>query len=358
MSDRPHSARRRGAAAPWPPGAGAGAGRRAAGPPSTALVARAARHRRRDRRRGPHRSRRLRHHDVDVDDGGRIHVVERGQGPPVVLLHGFMLSSALWAHQLRDLADHHRVIALDLRGHGRRCRARRVLHGTERRGLVDELRADARMAAAQQGSPAMRRMAADVARRARGPRRRARRWWSATPWAAWWPCSSPTTPGRRAAPPRGRAWRSCPPRPGPSPRLPGFGGVARLAGPGLGARPAPRRAAGACALASRDLRWWLTRLGFGADAPPAQVRFVEGLHLATPSRTVADLLPVAGRSSTCRRGSGPSTSPCSSWWAPTTASRRPATPGASPPPCPTPSWWSCPAAGTCPCSNAATSSPG
>ena len=33
------------------------------------------------------------------------------------------------------------------------------------------------------------------------------------------------------------------------------------------------------------------RSGFGADAPPAQVRFVEGLHLATPSRTVAELLP-------------------------------------------------------------------
>ena len=44
-------------------------------------------------------------------------------------------------------------------------------------------------------------------------------------------------------------------------------------------------------LGSEDLRWWLTRLGFGADAPPAQVRFVEGLHLSTPANTVAELLP-------------------------------------------------------------------
>ena len=44
----------------------------------------------------------LRHHFVETEDGGRIHVVERGQGPPLVLLHGIMLSSALWVHQLRS----------------------------------------------------------------------------------------------------------------------------------------------------------------------------------------------------------------------------------------------------------------
>ena len=43
-------------------------------------------------------------------------------------------------------------------------------------------------------------------------------------------------------------------------------------------------------IASQDVRWWLTRLGFGADAPPPQVRFVEGLHLATPPSTVSGLL--------------------------------------------------------------------
>ena len=35
-----------------------------------------------------------------------------------VLLHGANLSAEVWSYQLRDLAEAHRVIALDLRGHG------------------------------------------------------------------------------------------------------------------------------------------------------------------------------------------------------------------------------------------------
>jgi 3-oxoadipate enol-lactonase len=43
---------------------------------------------------------------------------EAGQGPPVVLLHGFPLSSAIWNEQRTRLSDHYRVITPDLRGHG------------------------------------------------------------------------------------------------------------------------------------------------------------------------------------------------------------------------------------------------
>ncbi|UOZ05609.1 alpha/beta fold hydrolase [Amycolatopsis sp. WQ 127309] len=46
------------------------------------------------------------------------HVVERGQGPVVVLAAGFPQSSYAWRHVLRDLADDHRVIAFDLPGQG------------------------------------------------------------------------------------------------------------------------------------------------------------------------------------------------------------------------------------------------
>lgn len=60
----------------------------------------------------------LEHHFVPVDDGGRLHVVERGSGPPLVLLHGLALSSAVWAPQIRLLSSDHRVIVLDQRGHG------------------------------------------------------------------------------------------------------------------------------------------------------------------------------------------------------------------------------------------------
>jgi len=55
---------------------------------------------------------------IATDDGGDVYVVERGTGRPIVLLHGVMLSSVLWAHQLADLGDRHRVLALDHRGHG------------------------------------------------------------------------------------------------------------------------------------------------------------------------------------------------------------------------------------------------
>jgi pimeloyl-ACP methyl ester carboxylesterase len=60
----------------------------------------------------------LTHRFVDVSDGGRIHVVESGDGPPIVLLHGVTLSAAIWPRQLRDLSGSHRVVALDLRAHG------------------------------------------------------------------------------------------------------------------------------------------------------------------------------------------------------------------------------------------------
>jgi pimeloyl-ACP methyl ester carboxylesterase len=57
-------------------------------------------------------------HFVAVSDGGRIHVVERGSGPAVVLLHGIWLGVGIWAPQLRRLGDDHRVLALSARGHG------------------------------------------------------------------------------------------------------------------------------------------------------------------------------------------------------------------------------------------------
>src|ERR1700722_1628526 len=51
------------------------------------------------------------HQDVEMDDGGTIHVVSRGHGQPLVLLHGVCLTSDVWAHQLSDLSAGMRVIA-------------------------------------------------------------------------------------------------------------------------------------------------------------------------------------------------------------------------------------------------------
>jgi pimeloyl-ACP methyl ester carboxylesterase len=59
------------------------------------------------------------HRVLSMRDGGESHLIEKGDGPPLVLLHGANLSAEVWSYQLRDLSDSHRVIALDLRGHGR-----------------------------------------------------------------------------------------------------------------------------------------------------------------------------------------------------------------------------------------------
>lgn len=58
------------------------------------------------------------HHRVPTGDGAALHVVERGSGRPLVLLHGITLSARTWHYQFEDLADDHRLVAVDLRGHG------------------------------------------------------------------------------------------------------------------------------------------------------------------------------------------------------------------------------------------------
>jgi pimeloyl-ACP methyl ester carboxylesterase len=51
-------------------------------------------------------------------DGVRWHIVERGQGSTVILVHGFLSSSFTWHRVLDALANHHHVIAVDLPGFG------------------------------------------------------------------------------------------------------------------------------------------------------------------------------------------------------------------------------------------------
>jgi pimeloyl-ACP methyl ester carboxylesterase len=48
----------------------------------------------------------------------RVHVERRGQGPPIVFLHGMGTSAASWAAQLAALEDRFTVVAWDLLGHG------------------------------------------------------------------------------------------------------------------------------------------------------------------------------------------------------------------------------------------------
>ena len=58
------------------------------------------------------------HLDVDVGDGLLLHVTDDGAGPPLVLLHGFTGSSESWAPLVPALSAEHRVMTVDLPGHG------------------------------------------------------------------------------------------------------------------------------------------------------------------------------------------------------------------------------------------------
>jgi pimeloyl-[acyl-carrier protein] methyl ester esterase len=55
---------------------------------------------------------------LERSGGGRLAYQELGAGPPVVLVHGWSLSSAVFADVAAALGRRHRVIAPDLRGHG------------------------------------------------------------------------------------------------------------------------------------------------------------------------------------------------------------------------------------------------
>lgn len=52
-------------------------------------------------------------------DGNSLHYTSYGEGPPVVLVHGLGGTSHVWHGVMQALKQHHHVIAMDLRGHGR-----------------------------------------------------------------------------------------------------------------------------------------------------------------------------------------------------------------------------------------------
>ncbi len=52
-------------------------------------------------------------------DGNTIHYTSYGEGPPVVLVHGLGGTNHVWHGVMQAMQQHHHVVALDLRGHGR-----------------------------------------------------------------------------------------------------------------------------------------------------------------------------------------------------------------------------------------------
>jgi pimeloyl-ACP methyl ester carboxylesterase len=72
---------------------------------------------------------------IEVEPGVTLFVQDLGAGRPVVLVAGFGLDHTAWDAEVRLLTEHHRVVCVDQRGHGR---SDKPLGGYE----VDRLAAD------------------------------------------------------------------------------------------------------------------------------------------------------------------------------------------------------------------------
>ncbi|GAB7022941.1 alpha/beta fold hydrolase [Salidesulfovibrio brasiliensis] len=55
---------------------------------------------------------------MQTSDGLKLHVRSEGRGRPLVLVHGWTMSSRFFERQFSGLADSFRVVSFDLRGHG------------------------------------------------------------------------------------------------------------------------------------------------------------------------------------------------------------------------------------------------
>ena len=51
-------------------------------------------------------------------DGVKIHYEVHGDGPPLILTHGYSSTSAMWKEQVDALSKRHKLILWDMRGHG------------------------------------------------------------------------------------------------------------------------------------------------------------------------------------------------------------------------------------------------
>jgi pimeloyl-ACP methyl ester carboxylesterase len=87
----------------------------------------------------------LRHRSVTAN-GTRIHLVEQGEGPLVLMVHGFPESWYSWRHQLPAVAEAgFRAVAIDVRGYGRSSKPasvdayRMLAHVADNVGVVEAL---------------------------------------------------------------------------------------------------------------------------------------------------------------------------------------------------------------------------
>jgi len=63
---------------------------------------------------------------VETSDGALIYYEVTGDGPPILFVHGWMMSSRFWVRQVEGLSRDFTVVTMDLRAHGN---SSKVLHG-------------------------------------------------------------------------------------------------------------------------------------------------------------------------------------------------------------------------------------
>lgn len=63
---------------------------------------------------------------VETSDGALIYCEETGDGPPMLFVHGWTMSSRFWVRQVEGLSRDFTVVTMDLRAHGN---SSKVLHG-------------------------------------------------------------------------------------------------------------------------------------------------------------------------------------------------------------------------------------
>jgi 3-oxoadipate enol-lactonase len=73
--------------------------------------------------------------------GTELSCVDRGQGSPLLFVHGFPFDHSMWANQIDALAPQYRVIAPDLRGFGRSAGETPSLRHTTMEQFADDLAA-------------------------------------------------------------------------------------------------------------------------------------------------------------------------------------------------------------------------
>ncbi len=71
-----------------------------------------------------------------LDNGVTLHLVDEGEGRPIVFVHGVCMSSRFFDRQIEHVSARARMIAPDLRGHGR---SEKVLHGHTVEGYAADL---------------------------------------------------------------------------------------------------------------------------------------------------------------------------------------------------------------------------